>query len=118
MKYPSRKERSRRWNSKEERYLLEYELMCDVQEVQHLLSTTPMEAVEKEELYKCIGLENLLSRELMHYARDKKREHTRSIVKMQHMLSDGQLSACAMQSSSQSRERAQKLAAGYWVILR
>ncbi len=118
VKYPSRKERSRRWDSKKERDVFEYEMMCDVQEVQRLLSTTPLEAVEKEDLYKCIGLENLLSTRLVYYIKDKKREHVRSIVKKQHMLSDEQLSACAMQSSSQSRERAQQLAAGYWVILR
>jgi hypothetical protein len=117
IKYPSREERSRRWDSKKERYMFEYEMIRDVKDVQHLLSTTPMDAVEKEDLYKFIGLENLLSRRLAHYLRDKKREHVRSIVKIQHMLSDEQLAACAMQGSSESRVRAQKLAAGYWVIL-
>jgi hypothetical protein len=118
VKYPSREEISERWDSKKERDVFEYEIMRDVQEVQRLLSTTPLEAVETEDLYKFVGLENLLSKEMMHYVRDEKREHVRSIVKMQHMLSDEQLAACAMQSSSQSRERAQKLAAGYWAILR
>ena len=44
-------------------------------------------------------------------------EHSRSIVQMQHHLSDEQLAAYARRNSLQPRERAQELAAGNWEIL-
>jgi len=76
-----------------------------------------MEEVEKETLYWCIGLEAHVSSKVTRFLKDEKRGHTRSIVVMQDCLSDDQLAAYAITRSFQSRERAQKLAAGNWAIL-
>jgi hypothetical protein len=76
-----------------------------------------MEELEKETLYWCIGLEAHVSSKVTRFLKDEKRGHTRSIVMMQDCLSDEQLAVYAMTRSFQSRDRAQKLAAGYCVIL-
>ncbi len=76
-----------------------------------------MEAVDKEALYGCVGLETHLSSQVTRFLTEKKRRYTRSIVEMQHFLGEEQLAVYAMSHSSQSRERAQKLASGYFEIL-
>ena len=115
--YPSTVEVSKRWYSKRDKYFFERELARDVQNIRGLLSITPMEDHEKEVLYDCVGLEALVSSKVMRFLKEKKRRHARSIVEMQYRLSEEQLAAYAASHSSQSRERAQKLAAGYSEIL-
>ena len=115
--YPSREEISKRWHCKGDKLIFTQEMTRDVRHIRYLLSTTPMEAVDKEILYVCVGLEALLTSKVTRFLKEKKRVHTRSIVEMQHFLSDEQLAAYAMSHSSQSRERAQKLAYGYLEIL-
>ena len=115
--YPSRDEVSKRWHSKTDKYFFTHEMTRDVHCIRFLLSTTPMEAVEEEALYKCVGLEAHLSGKVTRFLRERKRKYVHSIVEMQDSLSDEQLAAYAETQSSQSRERAQKLAAGYLEIL-
>ncbi len=115
--YPSREEISKRWHCRRDKYLFTQEMARDVRRIRYLLSTTPMEAVDKEALYVCVGLEAHLSSKVTRFLTEKKRGYTRSIVEMQHYLGEEQLAAYAMSHSSQSRERAQKLASGYFEIL-
>ena len=115
--YPPTDEVSKRWNSKRDKYFFEQEMARDVQSIRDLLSITPMENHEKEVLYDCVGLEALMSSKVTRFLKEKKRRHARSIVEMQYSLSEEKLAAYAASHSSQSRERAQKLAAGYSEIL-
>jgi len=115
--YPSREEVSKRWHNERDKYLFTQEMRRDVCSIRYLLSTTPMESLEKEVLYGCVGLEALVSGKVTRFVKDKRRGHSRSIVEMQHHLGEEQLSAYAIRRSSESRERAQKLAAGYSEIL-
>ncbi len=115
--YPSRDEVSKRWHSKRDKYLFEQEMARDVRSIRCLLSITPMEVVKKEALYDCVGLEALMSSKVARFLKEKKQCYARSIVEMQYCLSEEQLAAYAESHSSQSRERAQKLAAGYSEIL-
>ncbi len=115
--YPSSEEVSKRWYCRRDKRVFMQEMARDVRSIRYLLSTTPMEAVENEALYGCVGLEAHLSSEVTRFLKDKKRGHARSIVEMQHFLNEEQLAACAMSHSSQSRESAQKLASGYLEIL-
>ena len=115
--YPSREEVSKRWHSKRDKALFTQEMNRDIRSIRYLLSTSPMEEVEKETLYGCIGLEAHVSSKVTRFLKDMKQGHFRSIVEMQDCLSDEQLAAYAMIGSSQSREKAQELAAGYWAIL-
>jgi hypothetical protein len=115
--YPSREEVSRRWDSKRDKSLYAQDMARDIRSIRFLLSITPMEELEKETLYGCIGLEAHVSSKVTRFLKETKQGHSRSIVAMQDCLSDEQLAAYAMTRSLQSRERAQTLAAGYWAIL-
>ena len=117
IRHQSKEELFQRWHSKEDKFLFKKELARDVQSIRHLLSSTPMEELEKEVLYWCLGLEVLVSIQVTRLVREMKVEHSRSIVQIQDYLSDEQLAAYAMRSSLQSRERAHNLAAGNWEIL-
>ena len=76
-----------------------------------------MEEMEEDILYDCVGLESFLSSQVMRFLKERKREHVRSVVEMQDYLNDKQLAEYTMSRSSSSRERAQKMAHGYTVIL-
>ena len=89
----------------------------DVGSIRHILSTIPIEEVDKETLYGCVGLEALITTRVMKFLKAKKRLHARSIVEMQDDFGCEDLAVYAMKSSLQSRERAHKLAAGYAEIL-
>ena len=115
--YPSREEVSIRWHSKNDKYAYEQELVRDVHIIRHALSTTPMEEVEDEILYECVGLEALITKRVMKLVKEKRHWHSRSIVEMQAYLRGDQLAEYAENSSFESRERAQKLAAGYAKML-
>ncbi len=115
--YPSKEEVSKRWHSKSDKSFFTQELARDVRRLRGLLSVAPIEGLEKEALYDCVGLEALMSSRVMRFLKDHKREHSRSIVEMQDSLNDEQLAAYAASHSSQSRERAQQIAAGYLEIL-
>ena len=115
--YPSREEVSKRWYSKSDRNTLKQELARDVRRLRFLLSVTPMGDLEKEALYDCVGLEALVSSRVTRFVREMRQGHASSIVDMQDSLSEEQLAAYAVSHSSQSRERAQKLATGYLEIL-
>jgi len=107
----------RRWYSKRDKSIFKQEMKRDIQSIRYQLSITPMEALEKEILYGCIGLEAHVSSKVARFLEEKKRGYARSIVEMQDCLSDEQLAAYAEARSSESSERAQKLAAGYSSIL-
>eukprot|EP00984_Skeletonema_dohrnii_P007627 scaffold2782_cov78-Skeletonema_dohrnii-CCMP3373.AAC.8 len=115
--YPSREEVARRWNSEQDKDVLTQEMIRDVRSIRHVLATTPMEELEKETLYGCVGLEALVSSRVMNFLKKRKREHSRSVVDMQAYLGGERLAAYAANRSFESRERAQKLAAGYSEIL-
>jgi hypothetical protein len=115
--YPDKQEVSKRWISKKDKTLFEQAMGHDVQSLRCLLTTTPMEEFENDILYDCIGLEALVSRQVMRFLKERKREHVRSVVKMQHCLNDKQLAEYSMSRSLSSRERAQQIAHGYLVIL-
>ena len=117
--FPSREEVSKRWHSKSDRNTLKQELARDVRRLRFLLSVTPMGDLdlEKEALYDCVGLEALVSSRVTRFVRAIRQGHASSIVEMQDSLSEEQLAAYAVSQSSQSRERAQQLAAGYLEIL-
>jgi hypothetical protein len=115
--YPSRKEVSKRRYSKRDKSIFKQEMKRDIQSIRYQLSITPMEAVEKEILYGCIGLEAYVTSKVTRFLEEKKQGYARSIVEMQDCLSDEQLAAYAEARSSESSERAQQLAASYSSIL-
>jgi hypothetical protein len=115
--YPDEYEISRRWISTDEKSLFSQEVARDVRILRCLLSSTPMENVDEETLYECLGLECHLSNEVMQLIKERRKRHPRLIVQMQHKLDQDQLAAYSISRSLESRERAQKLASGYFTIL-
>ena len=115
--YPSEEELSQRWHSTEDKFLFKLELARDVRGIRHYLSTTPIEALEKEILYWCLGLEALVSSQVTRHVKEQRELHVRSIEEVQYRLDEDQLAVYAMRRSLQSRERAQNIAAGNWDIL-
>ena len=115
--YPSMEEVSRRWHSKTDKTAREFEMARDVQGIRRVLSTTPLDELEEEILYACIGLEALVTKRVMKFVKEKRRWHSRAIVEMQAYLMGDELAEYAENSSLESRERAQKLAAGYAKML-
>lgn len=115
--YPSRDEVFKRWHSKSDKHFFTHEMTRDVRCIRFLLSTTLAEAIEKETLYKCVGLEALLSAKVTRALKERKRGYVHTIVEMQDSINEELLAAYAETKSLQSRERAQKLAVGYFEIL-
>lgn len=115
--YPSMEEVSRRWHSKTDKTAREFEMARDVQSIRRVLSTTPLDELEEEILYACIGLEALVTKRVMKFVKEKRRWHSRAIVEMQAYLMGDELAEYAQNSSLESRERAQQLAAGYAKML-
>ena len=115
--YPSSEEVSTRWYSKKDKYAFEQEMVREVQSIRRGLSTTPLEEVPGWILYACVGLEALITKRVMRFVKEKRHWHSRSIVEMQAYLREDQLAEYAENSSFESRERAQKLAAGYAKML-
>ena len=115
--YPSMEEVSKRWHSKTDKTAREFEMKRDVQSIRRVLSATPLDELEEEILYACIGLEALVTKRVMKFVKEKRRWHSRAIVEMQAYLMGDELAEYAQNSSLESRERAQKLAAGYAKML-
>ena len=66
-----------------------------------LLSTTPMKTLEKEVLYRCLGLEALVSNQFTRFLKEMKEDYSSSKVELQYRLTDEQLTAYAMSHSLQ-----------------
>jgi len=80
--YPSSEEVSKRWQSKSDKVLSTSEMLRDIRSIRRLLTTRPIEELEKETLYGCIGLEALLLNEITRFVKETKQGHSRSIVVM------------------------------------
>ena len=115
-RYP-KNEVSKRWYSTQDKEVFKEQTARDVAFIQYLQSFTSMEALEKEALYWFVGLEAHISEQVTRFVKELRQRHSRSIVEMQDYLSERLLSAYAESHSSESRERAQMIAAGYWEIL-
>ena len=112
------------WHSKQDKALFKRALVNDVRRISSRLSDTPRDSVPQDELYECLGLECLLSPELLARSVEGRRLHTDAILSEQaHQRvfanddeeDDGSyLSYMSAVSSKPTRERAHQLAVGYW----
>ena len=126
IEYPPAAEISRRWYLPHERDNLKRILLQDIFEMSCKLASTPMENISQDDLLMCIGMETLLSPDLSRAVKERKRRHSRTILIAQaQQWSRGvavanieELAALSEASSEWTRSRKQKLAAGYWDILK
>eukprot|EP00581_Thalassiosira_minuscula_P017996 CAMPEP_0183730968 /NCGR_PEP_ID=MMETSP0737-20130205/33984_1 /TAXON_ID=385413 /ORGANISM="Thalassiosira miniscula, Strain CCMP1093" /LENGTH=169 /DNA_ID=CAMNT_0025963575 /DNA_START=80 /DNA_END=589 /DNA_ORIENTATION=+ len=112
-----------RWHSKDDYAIMKLKFRADVQEMIMKLSTTPMDLVGDEDLYKCIGLERFLSRDILEQTQERKLRHVFCICiaqTRQRMLSihnEEDLAALSEESSEWTVSRARNLAQLYWDTL-
>ena len=77
------------------------------------LRTTPAIGTDEDDLYECVGLENLLSRNVARQVATNKRRHASLILQAQGYYSKEALAQLGRMSSSWARDRAQMRAARY-----
>lgn len=88
------------------------------------LAETPMESISKEDLFKCVGMESIMTQELRTSIRQRKREHVSAVLAAQRdqdtrdVVDEDELARVSSRSSKWTRKRAQELAAGYWTCLK
>ena len=75
------------------------------------LGTTPAIGTDEDDLYKCVGLENLLSRNVARWVATNKRRHANLILQGQGYYNNEALAQLGRMSSSWARDRAQMMAA-------
>jgi hypothetical protein len=75
------------------------------------LRTTPVIEMEEDVLYECVGLENLLSRNVARWVATNKRRHANLILQGQWYYNKEELAKLGRMSSSWARDRAQMRAA-------
>jgi len=83
-----------------------------------------MEAVGQEDLFMCVGMETLLTPEISRVVNKRKRRHVRSVLLVQVRQSFKgpvnvrEITAISERSSEWTHQRSQKLATGYWNLLK
>ena len=75
------------------------------------LRTTPVIEMEEDDLYECVGLENLLSRNVARHVATDKHRHANLILQGQEYYSKEKLAHLSKTSSRWARESAQMSAA-------
>ena len=86
------------WYSKEEQNHQERQFKIHVHKMWQKLVTTPLRVISQEDLYQCVGMERLLSREVCVHTYEQRIIHTRLILaaqrrqKMLNVHTKGQLS--------------------------
>ena len=111
---PSQQEKDILWYSDKDISYFRKILAGDSKRMGAKLVTAPAGAITRDDLYVCLGVENLLSFDLAWHATMKKRAHVVTILTWQHTCNDEELRRVSEASSQWARERANKLAAEYW----
>ncbi len=93
------------------------ELAREAQRLGRILATLSPDDVNQEDIYGCVGIENLISLDEARRAAEHKRDHARLILEAQGRCSKVKLGRILHGSSRPARERSQELAAGYWGML-
>lgn len=95
------------------------EAMLDVRALRRILASTPAAEVGEGVLLNCIGLEGLLSQDVMEAAMAARRAHVRAVLGEHRdqvrrgVGSAEMLALVSMQSSLRAQRRAERIAVGY-----
>jgi hypothetical protein len=117
---PSQEELKKAWNSKHEMNSFKDAFLRDGRKMARFLAATPIDGVTSDELCHCIGIEFLISPELLAKTREGKRVHTATVLSEQarHQRVIGscnaeKLARVSRENSLSSRRRAHKIAIVY-----
>ena len=122
--YPSKEENALKWDSRKDRALFRTEFASDRYVMARTLATQPMESATHEMIYKCLGLESVLSLEVAERVFEQRRRHVMAILieqarqYAQCAWDDELLSRVSEESTRWSRERAHQVADKYWHVLK
>ncbi|KAL7464657.1 hypothetical protein ACHAXS_009504 [Conticribra weissflogii] len=121
---PSSSEMHQRWYNAYDMIQFRRILAGDVRRMISIVSLCPGECLSKEILEACIGIEVFLSQDLTQRTREKRARHTMGVLnecgrqRRCEMKDSNMLSMVSKSSSKWSRDRAFKLAVGYWELFR
>ena len=106
------------WHTREQQQSFTESTMAQTRRLRNLLADTPPESITQQDLYECVGLENLLSSEISRKVVLRKRAHVDLILSVQRSHHGAcykaeKIAFASMHSSRWSRERAANLAASY-----
>lgn len=108
---------AKQWYSLDEKVYLKRELARDARRLRRILATRSAEAVSQDDVYKCIGIEHLLSLDKARRVMEYRRIHVKIVTGAQGSCNQDELRHISQKISQPSAERAQNLAAGYWSML-
>mmetsp|Transcript_5815 Transcript_5815/g.10493 ORF Transcript_5815/g.10493 Transcript_5815/m.10493 type:complete len:138 (+) Transcript_5815:321-734(+) len=111
--YDKKEDEIGHWHSSQDKRRFTRELMQDARRMGMILARYEP---QEDEIYNCVGLENLLSFEKARRTMEYKARHAKMIINAQHICGPEKLSRISEQSSACSRLSAQKLAEGYWML--
>lgn len=113
---PTQDEARKIWYNKQDRMQFKITQRKDRERVSHILASSSSESITQEDLCECIGMENLLSINVMIRTLEHKQNHVNTIVSEQrrqrslNIHDEEYLGLVAANSSRLSRERSQRIA--------
>mmetsp|Transcript_32758 Transcript_32758/g.55733 ORF Transcript_32758/g.55733 Transcript_32758/m.55733 type:complete len:165 (-) Transcript_32758:672-1166(-) len=112
------------WCSKRERDAFRIQLMRDLSRMRRKVATTPMASIGDDDMYGLIGMEAILSQDVLVRTKQHKVDHVNTLLAEQarqrrsNAYDYEELSRVACESSEKARNRAHKVAKGYWDVLK
>lgn len=136
--YPTQDQIRQCWYSSSDKDRLKSEFRRDIRIVSRKLAVIPVKHISQEDLFECIGMENMLSLQVYTLSKLRKRNHLRSVLEaqarhdqristakfhgedelqMRIFMDEEELSQLSQRNSEWTVTRAHKLAEGYWLRL-
>lgn len=107
-----------RWYTTEDRSLFRQELIRDARTQGRLLGTQRPEDVSQDDIFKCVGIENLLSLERTVRVMEHRQQHLQLVLAAQRSgYSRNAIARLCQESSTPSQVKAHTLASGYMKML-
>eukprot|EP00580_Thalassiosira_gravida_P001592 CAMPEP_0201614680 /NCGR_PEP_ID=MMETSP0492-20130828/29354_1 /ASSEMBLY_ACC=CAM_ASM_000837 /TAXON_ID=420259 /ORGANISM="Thalassiosira gravida, Strain GMp14c1" /LENGTH=154 /DNA_ID=CAMNT_0048082051 /DNA_START=63 /DNA_END=527 /DNA_ORIENTATION=- len=105
------------WSTKDDHAHFKRELARDARRVGRLLVIQSPKDVSRDDIFNCVGIEHLISLDKAMRAMECRRNHIRRVIEAQDRCSDEELRLVSWNSSAPTRNRALKLAGGYWSMM-
>ena len=105
------------WWTKEDKIRFKRKLSTDARRMGRILTTQSPKDVSQDDIYRCVGIEHLLSVVKARRYLKHRRNHAQRIMGAQHRCNGKELDRISRESSKRARETALTLAAGYWDML-
>lgn len=121
IEFRTEEDKSKKWTSAEDNRRFRQNLRRDVMDMRRRVESNP-ESISQEELWQCLGMESLLSNELVRNSFEQRMMHRQAVLAEQrrqlllHIHDEEELCRVSEIHSQWGRERCFKIAAGYSMI--